>query len=81
MTGATGLLAPGEYHVVVRAVGASTPVSFAVRGSGFSDPIGPQPSDSATAPQYTDPSAPGRYLYPDGTATTDPYLWILWLVI
>lgn len=41
------------------------------------DPLGPRPDNTALAPKYQDPTNPGGYLYPDGTASVIPYLWYL----
>lgn len=80
VSGVTGFLAPGQYRIRMTAAQASAPVSFTIRGNTISDPIGPQPANSATAPQYPDPQSPGGFLYPDGTRTTDPFLWLFWSV-
>ena len=81
VSGVTGFLAPGAYQVHVRAIGATAPVTFSIGGSGITDPIGPQPSNSSTAPKYQDPNSPGSFKYPDGTSTTNPFLWLFWKIV
>lgn len=81
VTGVTGLLAPGEYTIRMTSPGSSAPIGFTLRGTAITDPIGPQPQDSSTAPQYGDPQTPGGFLYPGGTSTLSPYLFGLWIVI
>jgi hypothetical protein len=78
LTALSTFLAPGEYTVLVTAVGTSDPVAFRVRGAVDSDPIGPQPSGSALAPQYEDPTKPGQYVYPDGQVSLNPFNWSAW---
>jgi hypothetical protein len=75
LTAQSTFLAPGEYTVVVRSVGSTDPVAFRVRGAVESDPIGPQASTSALAPQYQDPTKPGQYSYPNGQVSLIPFLW------
>lgn len=79
LTGLSTFLAPGEYNVEVTSVGSITPVGFAVAGSVVTDPLGPQPGNTALAPTYPDPNNPGGYLYPGGIASTTPFLWLLLL--
>lgn len=81
VSGVTGFLAPGEYRVRIRALDTTAPIDFMIGGNGFTDPIGPQLTDSANAPQYQDPISTNAYLYPTGTRTTDPYLWAFWLIV
>ncbi len=76
----TGFLPPGEYRARIAANGATTPIRFRLSGSSVTDPIGPQMSDSASAPLYIDPWDPEFYLYPTGTASLDPYLWVFWSI-
>jgi hypothetical protein len=80
VSGLSTFLAPGEYRVRMSAIGTSGPVSFTLRGAVQTDPIGPQPADSTLAPIYQNPTSPGQYLYPDGTVSFDPYLWIIWAI-
>lgn len=78
VTGLSSLLAPGEYTVRVARVGpGSGPVAFRLFGSSLTDPIGPVASDPTLAPQYQNPQNPNTFLYPNGTVTLDPYLWLL----
>ncbi|MFO0809773.1 MAG: matrixin family metalloprotease [Gemmataceae bacterium] len=81
VSGATGFLAPGEYRLQVVSLGARSPASFVIRGTVFTDPIGPQRQESATAPLFRDPKTPGAYLYPDGTQSMEAFLWGLWSIV
>ena len=89
MTGATGdtvtsttiLLSPGPYRLRVTTTGPSGSVQFRIDGGVITDPIGPQPANSAAAPQFQDPAQPTAFLYPNGTQTTDPFLWLPWFQI
>lgn len=78
VTGQTALLPPGEYSLRVSATGSSGAVGFTVKGGVISDPIGPRPVNAVAAPQYKDPAQPGAFLYPNGTSTPDPFLWLSW---
>lgn len=80
VSGVTGFLAPGAYQVRIRTIDATSPIGFVIGGNGFTDPIGPQLTDSASAPIYQDPQNRGGFLYPTGTSTIDPYLWLFWMV-
>jgi Matrixin len=80
VSGVTAFLAPGEYHVRMTVVAGSGPVTFSVSGNSITDPIGPQPADSTLAPQYQNLLDPNSFLYPNGTVTTDPFLWLAWSV-
>jgi Matrixin len=79
VSGASVLLTPGEYQVLVSAAnagGAAWPtISFSLRGANLSDPIGPTPSDPTNEPMYPCPNDPSVYCYcyPDGTYSTTPY--------
>jgi hypothetical protein len=75
VTGAAIFL-PGEYTVRFLAIGATGPVSFSVQGAGLTDPIGPVVDSTTLAPQYQAPSDPTKFLYPNGTLTTDPFMWL-----
>lgn len=77
-SGVSALLTPGEYTVRFTAVNATGPVAFTLRGAGLTDPIGPVPSNSTLAPQYTVADTPGLFQYPVGTVTTAPYLFWFW---
>jgi hypothetical protein len=76
----TGFLPPGEYRARIRAIGSTNPIGFRLIGSSVSDPIGPQISDSSSAPLYLDPWDPEYFLYPTGTVSLDPYLWVYWSI-
>ncbi len=78
LSSVTGFLAPGEYRAELSVLGGSAPVSFRLNGSSVTDPIGPQMSNSSTAPLYQDPWDPEYYLYPSGTIAFDPYLFVYW---
>ena len=80
-TAPTALLAPGQYTLRAAATGPAGDVGFTVAGGVITDPVGPRPVNSVTAPQYQDPAAPGGFLYPDGTATLDPFLWLPWFQV
>lgn len=77
-SGVSALLTPGEYIVRFSAVNATGPVTFLLRGSGLTDPIGPVLSSTTLAPQYTVPGSPGEFQYPVGTVTTSPFLFWFW---
>ncbi|HTK75715.1 MAG TPA: matrixin family metalloprotease [Gemmataceae bacterium] len=71
-------LTPGAYTVRFTAENPSgaafTGITYSVRGTVLSDPIGPVVDDPTLDPQYT--GIDGTYVYPDGTVTRSPYLWI-----
>ncbi len=76
---ATVLLAPGAYKITFKATyseDARGPVIYGVQGSVLSDPIGPTPTDPTLQPIYTQPGNPNQYIYPNGTVTQTPYLWL-----
>jgi hypothetical protein len=79
VTSAAVLLTPGAYTVVFQAAAGTTlsaPLSFRLRGAVLSDPIGPVPTDPTLQPLYPDPGMPGYYLFPNGTVTKIPFLWL-----
>lgn len=80
VSGLSTFLPPGEYTVEFTSVGTAQPVGFTVRGDVQTDPIGPQPGGTALSPKYPDPNNPGGFLYPTGTATLTPYLFVLRLI-
>jgi hypothetical protein len=80
VSGTGTLLKPGAYHVRFTEFGATDPLAYVVTGINEIDPIGPLASDPTTAPQYTDPGTPGQYNYPDGTTSSQPFLWALLLI-
>jgi hypothetical protein len=69
-------LAPGEYDIVLTPVGADGPLDFRLRGAVETDPLGPQPGNSALAPKYADPTTPGQYVYPGNVVSLATYLFI-----
>jgi len=81
VTAPTPLLAPGHYRLRITATGPAGAVQFALAGNVITDPIGPRPVNSATAPQYQSPTDPNSFLYPDGTQTTDPFLFLPWFTV
>ncbi len=72
------LLTPGAYTLSFAVLGpAGGPVpslSYSLMGESISDPIGAVINDPTLTPVYTSPTIPGGYLYPNGKATTIPYL-------
>lgn len=83
VTATTPLIAPGKYRLRVITAGPAGAIDFSLSGGVITDPIGPQPVNSTTAPQYQNPTQPGSYLYPTSptTQTTDPYLFLPWFTI
>jgi hypothetical protein len=71
-------LVPGAYTVRFTAESRSglpiTGLNYVLQGASLSDPIGPVVGDPTLTQQYTNPD--GTYTYPDGTVSTDPYLWL-----
>jgi hypothetical protein len=49
-------------------------LSYSLMGESISDPIGAVVNDPTLQPDYTSPTTPGGFLYPDGTNTMSPYL-------
>jgi hypothetical protein len=76
----SALLKPGTYRVQFEQLGTVEPLAFDLKGESESDPIGPVAVDPTTTPQFTDPTTPGQYIYPDGTTSTQPYQWALLLL-
>lgn len=66
------ILKPGEYSFTIT---ASTRMSFTLRGSRVSDPIGPVIDDGSLEPQYQNPN--GTFTFPDGVIRSLPYLWLM----
>jgi len=84
VTGTTPLIAPGKFRLRTIVKGPAGSVHFTLSGGVITDPIGPQPVNSSTAPQYLDPTQPNTYLYPTSpspTQTTDPFLFLSWFPI
>ncbi len=80
VSGLSAFLPPGEYTVHITSVGSAQPAGYSIRGAVQTDPIGPQPGNSLLAPTYPNPNNPNGFLYPNGTATLDPFLWVLMLI-
>src|SRR5262249_43355707 len=78
---ADGAPGPGEVHPARHRDGAGRFGGVPIKGGVITDPIGPQPKNAITAPQYQDTTQPTSFLYPDGTKSTDPYLWLSWFRI
>jgi hypothetical protein len=80
VSGPASFLTPGAYAVRFSLLGATggsvSPVSYSLLGEGISDPIGPVPTDPTLTPIYTSPTMPGYFTYPDGTTTTDTFLFV-----
>lgn len=77
VSGPAVLLAPGPYTVRYSAKlspGAGS-VNFSLRGLNISDPIGPVRQDLTLDPRYVDPKNPNQFLYPNGLATLDAFIW------
>jgi hypothetical protein len=72
------LLTPGAYTLsftVLAPPGVALPsLAYSLMGESISDPIGAVVNDPTTQPVYTDPTTPGGYLYPNGTASPNPYM-------
>ncbi len=68
------ILKPGEYTYSIT---ASTRMSFTLRGSRLSDPIGPVLDDTTLDPQYE--NTDGSFTFPDGAISFIPYYWTLFL--
>jgi hypothetical protein len=75
------MLKPGPYRVHFQALGDGTTLppltSFTLKGSVWTDPVGPIAGDPTTQPQYTQPGSSTTFIYPPGTVTTSPFLWSL----
>lgn len=77
VSGPAVLLTPGPYFIRYSAslpLGFS-PVNFSFRGLSISDPIGPVRQDRTMDPRYVDPKNPNQFLYPNGQATLDAFIW------
>ena len=76
------LLPPGQYTVefsAIEAIQGSWPaLSFTVSGCVLSQPMGPIVHDPTYQPIYLGPPGPiTLYLYPNGTLSRIPFLWVL----
>jgi hypothetical protein len=76
VSGQSMLLTPGEYRVRFTAIDSTGPVQFKLRGTGLTDPIGPIVDSTVLAPLYQSPTDPTVFHYPDGTITTDPFVFL-----
>jgi hypothetical protein len=79
VTGAPVLLAPGAYTVsfsLLTPGGAPGSLSFELRGTSITDPIGPVILDPTYTPMYNSPSDPFTYYYPNGTVSVIPFLLV-----
>src|SRR5262249_23215071 len=75
------MLPPGQYSVefsAIEAIPGSWPtLSYTVRGGVLSEPMGPIVHDPTYQPIYLGPPGPiTTYLYPNGTISTIPFLWV-----
>jgi hypothetical protein len=76
ISGSSVLLTPGSYLVEFEVENPNgPPISYQLQGSSQSTPIGPVPTDSTMAPQYTTAENPGMFLFPGFTVPYDPTLF------
>lgn len=68
------LLQPGEYRVKINT--NNLPTTIKLLGDTISDPIGSVVVNPNQAPLYPTPGNPGSNTYPNGTTTSNPYLWL-----
>lgn len=66
------ILAPGTYTFSFT---SSARLPFTLRGSRITDPIGPVIDDGTLDPQFLN-GTDGTFLFPNGTLTVIPYLWL-----
>lgn len=72
-SGSSVLLKPGTYTAVFTIDNPNGPaVTYQLRGSSDSNPIGPVPSNTTLTPQFTSVENPGLYLYPGFALTPEP---------
>src|SRR5262249_40680071 len=79
VTGLPVLLSPGAYTVrfsVLTPGGAPGSLTFQLRGTSITDPIGPVITNPTYPPMYTNPGSPFIYYYPDGTISLSAFLLI-----
>ncbi len=69
------ILKPGEYTFTFT---SDTRISFKLRGSRLTDPIGPVIDDGTLDPQFL--NGDGTFTFPDGVITSVPYLWLISLL-
>jgi hypothetical protein len=75
------MLAPGQYTVVFSVAGVPaggvSPLTYAVQGIVLTEPIGVIVHNPKYTPIYMNPKPLSYiYLYPNGTLSNTPYLWI-----
>jgi hypothetical protein len=74
------MLAPGQYTVefnVIPAQGQFSALTYTVTGGVLTQPMGPIVHSPTYQPIYLGPPGPiTTYLYPNGTLSTIPYLWL-----
>ncbi|MBL8823223.1 MAG: matrixin family metalloprotease [Planctomycetia bacterium] len=68
------LLQPGEYRVRVNP--SNQPADILLRGDNISDPVGSVVLNPNQAPLYPTPGNPSTNTYPNGTTTSQQYLWL-----
>lgn len=66
------ILAPGTYTFTFS---SSARLPYTLRGSRITDPIGPIIDDGTLDPQFLS-GTNGLFLFPNGTLTAIPYLWL-----
>jgi hypothetical protein len=79
VTGPFALLSPGAYHVsfsVLTPDGGPGSLTFQLRGTSITDPIGPGITNPTYSPTYTNPSSPFIYYNPDGTVSLSWFLFV-----
>jgi hypothetical protein len=77
-------LRPGQYSITYTAqpgTGGVIPTSFLLAGNTLANPVGPVAGDPTLAPQYKAPTNPQMFLYPTGTLTIEPFLWLTTFII
>lgn len=72
----TPILPPGEYSLVIRSLVPGASARFQLRGDSITDPIGPIIDSGTLKPIYRAPQDPTRFLYPDGSLISNPWLLI-----
>jgi hypothetical protein len=77
VSGPSVLLAPGPYTVRYwfKLPSGAPPISFDLVGQSISDPLGPVRQDTTLDPRYVNPKNPNQFLYPNGIATLNPFVW------
>ncbi|MEX2188658.1 MAG: Ig-like domain-containing protein, partial [Pirellulales bacterium] len=78
-SGASVVLAPGEYNIALLGLTLDgSPISaidYSLSGLALSEPVGPDPQDPTGTPNYICPDNSGAFCYPDGATTLDPFVW------